>query len=188
MTPAQMQGAETEVWNALRSGIVEKPHELWLRAGEFAAAHGNLRRALGSWRRALEVDFRGEKTAVLHEGINTLSQVLLQQRKYFLHVQDDSLRQQWLVNQKRTALECPPMEALVKDLENAKATATGSVQGTLELCAKCVSLKLFDASLSDVALSLDLKNAGLVTLAAQFQAFQLWSYDAMLNKHEPSKL
>ena len=183
MQATELKSAEQQVWQQLRNGGAQS-HALWLKAGEFAAAHNNLRRALGCWRRALEVDFRGEKTVVLHEGIATLSQVLLQQKKYFLHVHEDSVRQQWLATANAPVLVNPPKAELEAALLAARESRP-SLQGIIDQARRCVARQQFEDTLADVSLVLDLKNAGLVAVAAQFQQFQLWYVDSLLNRQEP---
>lgn len=67
-----------------------RPHEAWLHWGEIHATRGHLRRALGAFRRAAELDRRAEYTQPLHQAITAIGNTLLQQQKYFLHAHDNS--------------------------------------------------------------------------------------------------
>ena len=49
----------------------------WKKAGEAHLARGQLRRALGAFRRALEVDARGEQSFALHQLASVTAQVRL---------------------------------------------------------------------------------------------------------------
>ncbi len=186
MSDAGFDSAELQVWQTLRAptGPGADAHRLWLTAGEFAAAQGHLRRALGCWRRALEVDARGEKTAVLHEGISTLSQVLLRQKTYFLHVHDDSIRAQWLVKPGAVAWVNPAKTELEALLLQHRETGSGEHHHVIDRARRCVARQQFEPELADVSLVLELTDAGLPEVARQFSAFQQWQYDAVLARQE----
>lgn len=68
----------------------------WKAAAEAHLARGQLRRALGAFRRALEVDVRGEQSFALHELASVTAQVLSQRNAFFLHPSDDTVRSRWL--------------------------------------------------------------------------------------------
>ncbi|MDP2274298.1 MAG: tetratricopeptide repeat protein [Archangium sp.] len=70
--------------------------DAWKKAGEAHLAQGQLRRALGAFRRALEVDVRGEQSFELHQLASVTSQVLSQRGAFFLHPSDDTVRSRWL--------------------------------------------------------------------------------------------
>ncbi len=80
---------EAEVCFA-RAGDSFRPHEAWLHLGEIHATRGHLRRALGAWRRAAGLDTKREYSEALQRGITTVGNALLQQKKYFPHVDDDA--------------------------------------------------------------------------------------------------
>ncbi len=70
--------------------------DAWKKAGEDHLARGQLRRALGAFRRALEVDVRGEQSFELHQLASVTAQVLSQRGAFFLHPSDDTVRSRWL--------------------------------------------------------------------------------------------
>ena len=74
----------------------EMNRDAWKKLGEDHLARGHLRRALGAFRRALEVDVRGEQSFELHQLASVTAQVLSQRGSFFLHPSDDTVRSRWL--------------------------------------------------------------------------------------------
>lgn len=103
----ELAEAEQVLWAVIRGSDV-RAHEAWLRLGELHAARGHLRRAVGAFRRAQELDARGEYAFVLHEAVSALGQVLHRQKKPFLHPADELVRNRRLMTGEVVA---PPREA-----------------------------------------------------------------------------
>ncbi len=70
--------------------------DAWRDAGQAHLAKGQLRRALGAFRRALELDTRGERSFELHQLVDAATQVLSHRGAYFLHPSDETARSRWL--------------------------------------------------------------------------------------------
>lgn len=185
----RLDDAEREFSQALGSF---RPHEAWLHLGEIHASRGHLRRALGAFRRAAEVDKRGEYSFVLHQGASTLGNYLYQQKKYFLHPHEDSLLSQELERPRDEQARVPPT------LEEVAATARelrGQLQGELpDVChgiERCAAQGTLLPEYADQSLAQRLEASGLepaVALARAWREVQLALYDELLDREEPSAL
>lgn len=87
---------------ALRTGNCWRPIDCHLRLGEIAARRGQLRRALGHFRRGAELDGSGGYMQALLAGVQACGGALLQAERYFLHALDEARRQVALESGVRT--------------------------------------------------------------------------------------
>lgn len=130
----------------------------WKKAGEAHLARGQLRRALGAFRRALEVDARGEQSFALHQLASVTAQVLSQRGAFFLHPSDDTVRSRWL---EAGAPERRP------DFPALAATAEGDLKTVL-------TERTLPAKFAGQMLAKDEDSRDAV----------LWLYEALLNVEE----
>jgi tetratricopeptide (TPR) repeat protein len=179
----QLDPAEADLHVALR-GDCWRPHEVLVRLGEVAAARGQLRRALGFFRRAVERDTRGEYSLSLHQAVQALGSVLLQQGRYFLHVHEDSVRVQRLERPAPAAAPLP-LSALV-----ARAQTLRTVPALEETCAgvvACAEAQQLLPAFADHSFALQLEQHGgeaARRLAADWRVAQLALYDELLMREE----
>lgn len=138
--------------------------------GEAHLQRGQLRRALGAFRRALELDTRGEQSFELHRLCDVTTQVLSQRQLYFLHPSDETARSRWLEQ------GAPPRP------EGAFHALADEVQalGFDELAA-CFRAKTLRVGLSGLALTSRLP----ADVASRARDAQLALYEALLDREEP---
>lgn len=180
-------GAGAALAQALRQGGLEAPAGCWRALGECYTAQGQLRRALGAFRRAMELDARGEGSFQLHTLISTLTQVLHQQRRYFLHPHEDSQRSRALGAAGSTA---PSWSALVTEAHALEAAVRSQALSTLRLMARIAEQGSLGPELADQSPALELEQTGGASVhafAARFRAAQLATYEALLQREEPSQ-
>jgi len=176
--------AEKVLWAVIRGADV-RAHEAWLRLGELHAARGHLRRAVGAFRRAQELDARGEYAFVLHEAVSALGQVLHRQRKPFLHPADEFVRNRRLMTGEVVA----PLGAAAW-LETAEAllpTLNAAGRGALEQAIGFVRGGVLDEPWSEQSLSRQLElSAGeeVKALAESLRSLHLAWYEALLDLEE----
>ncbi|MDX2009598.1 MAG: hypothetical protein SFW67_05390 [Myxococcaceae bacterium] len=177
--------AEAQLWELIRSSA-DRPHEAWLRLGELHAARGHLRRAVGAFRRAMELDARGEYAFVLHQAISTLGQVLHRQRRPFLHPSDETARNRQLVE--GLPFTAPAVEGLA-----ARAQALASQVPAAGRAAVSSVLDFFargglDEAVSEQSPARELEQHGgeaARSLAQEVRALHLAWYDTLLAREEP---
>ncbi len=183
LTLQQLDAADEDLRIALR-GDCWRPHEVLVRLGELAAARGHLRRALGFFRRAVERDARGEYAFSLHQAVQTLGSVLLQQGRYFPHVHEDSLRVQQL-ERSAEPVAPQPLGALA-----ARAQHLQEVPALKEACEgvrRCAEARVLVATSADQSFALQLEQHGGESarrLAADWRAAQLALYEELLAREE----
>ena len=176
--------AEKVLWAVIR-GVDARAHEAWLRLGELHAARGHLRRAVGAFRRAQELDARGEYAFVLHEAVSALGQVLHRQRKPFLHPADEFVRNRRLMTGEVVA----PLGAAAW-LETAEAllpTLNAAGRAALEQAIGFVRGGVLDEPWSEQSLSRQLEiSAGeeVKALAESLRSLHLAWYEALLDLEE----
>mgnify|MGYP001559291088 CR=1 FL=1 len=166
-----------------------RPHEAWLHLGEIHATRGHLRRALGAFRRAAELDSRGEYTQALQQAITVIGNSLLQQQKYFLHADDDALLSQEAERPRDVPSRLPPsLDQLAMHARAVRPTVLGELAtdcAAIERCAQGASLL---PEHSDQALWARLAKHGprpAVELAREWRSAQLALYEELLDREEP---
>lgn len=180
----ELAEAERALWSAIRGGDA-RAHEAWLRLGELHAARGHLRRAVGAFRRAQELDSRGEYAFVLHQGVSALGQVLHRQQKPFLHPADELVRNRRLVTGEVVA---PPREP--EWLEAAEAllpTLPSAGRVALEQAIGFVRGGVLDEPWSEQSLSRQLELAAgeeVKALAESLRTLHLAWYETLLEVEE----
>jgi tetratricopeptide (TPR) repeat protein len=166
-----------------------RPHEAWLHLGEIYATRLHLRRAVGAFRRAAEVDRRGEYTQPLHQAISVYGNQLLRHRKYFLHADDDSMLSQEQERLRDLPSRLPPsfqeLAALARDV---RPTVLGELSADCQAIERCA----FDATLwpeyADQALWARLEKFGsgpAKELGREWRAAQFVLYEELLDREEP---
>lgn len=139
-------------------------------AAEAHLARGHLRRALGAFRRSLELDLRGEQSFELHQLISACAQVLSARGAYFLHPSDETERNRRLESGV-TAQATPDFAALSEQ-------------------ARQLGLDELATRLSDQRLPPGFADQPLVNtvgdFAQQARDAQLWLYEALLAREEPA--
>jgi tetratricopeptide (TPR) repeat protein len=176
--------AEVLLWALLREGD-GRSHEAWLRLGEIHAARGHLRRAVGAFRRAMELDARGEHSFVLHQAISTLGQVLHRQRKPFLHPSDETVRNRHLLAGQ--PFVAPTVEAVRAALEALAPSVPASGRAALTSAITFLARGALDESVSEQSPARELEQHGgdaARDLALEVRAVHLAWYDAMLAREE----
>lgn len=138
--------------------------DAWRAAGEAHLAQGRLRRALGAFRRAVEVDERGEQSFALHQLTSVATQVLSQRGAFFLHPDDETVRSRWL------EAGAPPLAA--PDFEALGREARARGETTLEAL---FTTRRLSAGMAGQVLGKD----------EQSQAAVLWLYEQLLQQEEP---
>lgn len=176
--------ADEDLRIAVRVGCF-RPHEAWVRLGEIAAARGQLRRALGAFRRASEVDQRGEYSLRLHQVIQSICSVLLQQQRYFLHPADDSAFSQQLERPAKRGAIVPlrQLAARAQMLATQRPEVASACAG-IARCAQALGLVPGDADHSFCA-ELAISTEAGRELGRDFLAVQLLLYDELLAREEP---
>jgi len=168
-----------------------RPHEAWLRLGEVHAARGHLRRALGAFRRAQEVDRRGESTKVTFQAVGALTHVLHQHQRFILHVFDEAARSRALEAGVPLITRDTPREplsmlaararALRRDLREAAHTA-------LDAIAELADAKALLPKWTDQSPCSELEQHGGEegrALAASWRVAQAELYEELLEREEP---
>jgi tetratricopeptide (TPR) repeat protein len=176
--------AEAAFGRALKSF---RPHEAWTRLGEFAASRGHLRRALGAFRRAAEVDRRGEYSLPLHQAITTLGNALLQQGRYFLHAHEDSLLSQAREGAKEPAMP-RALERLAADAVAVRAMVREELWDACEAIERCAASRSLLPAYADRSPAQRLERAGradATALATAWRDTQLALYVELLDSEEP---
>lgn len=180
-----LREAESQLWELIRMGA-ERPHEAWLRLGEVYAARGHLRRAVGAFRRAMELDARGEYAFVLHQGISTLGQVLHRQRRPFLHPSDETARNRQLVE--GAPFTAPPVEALRAEAQALASHVPPAGRAALSSVLDFLARGDLDEAVSEQSPARELEQHGgeaSGALAQKVRALHLAWYDALLAREEP---
>jgi tetratricopeptide (TPR) repeat protein len=169
-----------------------RPHEAWLHLGEIHATRGHLRRALGAFRRAAELDARGEYTQPLHQAITAIGNALLQQQKYFLHAQDDSLLSQGQEQARDAPTRLPPsLEELAALARDVRPTVLGELSSDCEAIERCAHEARLLPEYSDKSLWSRLEEFGpkpAKALARDWRAAQMMLYEELLDREEPRVL
>lgn len=177
--------AEAMLWSLIRDGD-ERAHEAWLRLGELHASRGNLRRAVGAFRRAMEVDARGEYAFVLHQAISTLGQVLHRHHKPFLHPSDETARNRQLLE--GTPFVGPDVAAVLAEARSLEPHVPASGRPALASVVGFLARGVLDESVSEQSFSRELEQHGTEVahgLVATVRAVHLAWYDALLAAEEP---
>ncbi|MDP1827439.1 MAG: tetratricopeptide repeat protein [Archangium sp.] len=166
-----------------------RPHEAWLHLGEIHATRGHLRRALGAFRRAAEVDSRGEYTQALHQAITVIGNSLLQQQKYFLHADDDSQLSQERERPREVPSRLPPsLEQLAMHARAVRPTVLGELATDCAAIERCAQAATLFPEYSDQALWARLEKHGpapAIELAREWRSAQLALYEELLDRDEP---
>jgi hypothetical protein len=156
-------------------------HRQWLERGQAQLGRGHLRRALGSFRRSQQTDWRGENAFQLHTAIDAITVVLLQQRRFFLHVHDES---------KLFGLPAPvtvDLEALARRAVALKGELTSSVHGALEAIATCAKAGALLPDYANQSAVLELEASGTevcLVLANEWLAAEKSLYEGLLAREE----
>lgn len=184
---AQNRLAEAhEVLLAIVRSTDDRVHEAWLRLGELFVARRQLRRAVGAFRRAQELDARGEYAFLLHEAVSSLGQVLHHQGRPFLHPADELVRTRHLVA--GTSLVAPTVDAWLRDAEALRGTLPLAGRVALEHAETFVRHGRLDESFSEQSLARELElKAGEAakSLSDSLRALHLSWYEALLTAEEP---
>lgn len=144
--------------------------DAWRAKGQQHLEAGRLRRALGAFRRALELDLRGDQSFQLHQLCDVTTQVLSHRGLYFLHPSDETLRHRRLA-QGTLPGEQPALHALATEVH---------ALGHDELAA-CLRAQTLRAGLA----GLDLTSGLPPEVSARARDAQLWLYEALLDREEP---
>lgn len=176
---------------AVQSKDCYRPHEAWVRLGEAYVAQGHLRRALGALRRAQEVDRRGEYTRPLFDGINALTHVLHQHRRFILHVNDEPFRNKALEAVRPVVAPDAPREPLANLAVRAQALR-GDVREAaltaLEAVEEQATARALLPRWSDQSPCVDLEAHGGEAghaLAEAWRIAQADLYEELLEREEP---
>lgn len=176
--------AEQLLWSVIRGADV-RAHEAWLRLGELHAARGHLRRAVGAFRRAQELDARGEYAFVLHEAVSALGQVLHRQQKPFLHPADEFVRNRRAMTKE---VVTPPREAeWLEAAEALRPTLNAAGRAALEQAIVFVRGGVLDEPWSEQSLARQLELAAgeeVKSLAESLRSLHLAWYEALLELEE----
>jgi hypothetical protein len=141
----------------------------WRAKGEGFLQQGQLRRALGAFRRAAELDTRGDQSLALFQLIDAATQVLSQRGQYFLHPSDETLRSRWL-EAGAPALARPELRALANEV---------AAFGFPELVA-CLRAQTLRAGLAGQDLLVGLPEE----LGPRVRDAILWLYEELLKNEE----
>ena len=177
--------AHEVLWGIVKT-TDDRVHEAWLRLGELFVARRQLRRAVGAFRRAQELDARGEYAFLLHEAVSSLGQVLHHQGRPFLHPADELVRTRHLVA--GTLLVAPTVDAWLRDAEALRGTLPLAGRVALEHAETFVRHGRLDESFSEQSLARELElKAGEAakTLSDSLRALHLSWYEALLTAEEP---
>jgi tetratricopeptide (TPR) repeat protein len=166
-----------------------RPHEAWLHLGEIHASRGHLRRALGAFRRAAELDAHGEYTQALQQAITVLGNSLLQQQKYFLHADDDSLLSREREGGNEVSARLPPsLDQLAMHARAVRPTVLGGLATDCAAIERCAQGATLFPEYSDQALWAALEKHGpkpAAELAREWRAAALSLYEELLDREEP---
>lgn len=181
----RLREAEALVWEHLWAGR-PPAHVWWLKLGELFAARGHLRRALGAFRRAQEVDERGERAFVLHQAVSTLGQVLHRQRRPFLHPDDETVRSKRLAA--GGAVERADEAAFCRDARHLLGAVSSGSALALEAALRFVESAGLDEAHSEQSPAKELERCSeeaVRALAASLRRIHLSRYEALLALEEP---
>jgi tetratricopeptide (TPR) repeat protein len=181
----RLADAHEVLWALVRT-TDERVHEAWLRLGELFVARRQLRRAVGAFRRAQELDARGEYAFLLHQAVSSLGQVLHHQGRPFLHPADELVRTRHLVAV--TAPAVPTVDAWLRDAEALRGTLPLAGRVALDHAETFVRHGRLDESFSEqsVARELELKaGEAAKPLSDSLRALHLSWYEALLAAEEP---
>lgn len=182
----RLDEAETHFRRAL---TCFRPHEAWLHLGEIHATRLQLRRALGAFRRAAEVDPRGEYTQPLHQAITVYGNQLLRHRKYFLHADDDSVLSQEQERPQDLPSRLPPSFAeLAAHARNVRPTVLGELSADCQAIERCATDATLHPEYADQALWARLEKFGpdpAKQLGREWRAAQFVLYEELLDREEP---
>lgn len=180
----QLAEAEQVLWAVIR-GTDERAHEAWLRLGELHAARGHLRRAVGAFRRAQELDARGEYAFLLHEAVSALGQVLHRQQKPFLHPADELVRNRRLMTGELVA---PPREpAWLEAAQALRPSLNAAGRAALDQAIGFVHGGVLSEPWSEQSLARQLELAAgeeVKPLADSLRALHLHWYELLLDREE----
>lgn len=179
-----LEAAELALWDVIRARG-ERVHEAWLRLGELHAARGQLRRALGAFRRAQALDARGEYAFLLHQAVSTLGQVLHGHRRPFLHPADEHVRLDRLVRGERP--ESPSPEAWLAQADALAPSLPAAGREALEHAKVFVQAGLLEEPFSEQSPATDLEQKGgapAAPLARALRDLHLAWYEALLDREE----
>ena len=137
-------------------------HQVWLLKGEIHLARGHFRRALGAFRRSQTTDHRGDNAFVLHNSIGAISTILLQQRRFFLHVHDEAK----VFVRGRREVNAAVLALLAEEARSLKGTAKSSVHHALEAIEMCARGGELLPQYADQSPALELESAGSEALRA----------------------
>lgn len=185
LTQNRLAEAHEALWAVIRADEA-RGHEPWLRLGELYAARRQLRRAVGAFRRAQELDARGDDAFVLHEAISSIGQVLHHLRRPILHPADELVRNRHLV-----AGTTPQPPSAAQWLDEAMAlepTLPDGARAALAHATGFVRGGGLDESFSEQSLARELEvhgGEGTRALAESLRALHLARYDALLAVEEP---
>jgi hypothetical protein len=186
----RLNEAEALLWDGLFDPSSARPHELWLRLGEVFASRSQLRRAVGAFRRAQEVDARGEYAFVLHTALSSLGQVLHLHHKPFLHPADDAVRTRRLLSARPPPAPVhAPLEEVVAAALALRPTLPEAGRAAVDEVVERLRPGVLDEGLSEQSLSRDLEQrAGpaAASLVEAVRAVQLAWYEALLDAEEPN--
>lgn len=179
--------ASVELEAALQSRNCRRPHEAWMRLGEVRVAQGQLRRALGAFRRAQEVDAQGEYTRPLFDAVNALTHVLHQRRHFFLHVFDETARNQAFEARLLSTAPPKPLSALAHWARALRSVVRDPAHTALECIEEQAAQRALLARWSDQSATFDLERHGgdegrALGLAWRAALFEL--YEELLEREE----
>ena len=167
-----------------------RPHEAWLHLGELHATRLHLRRALGAFRRAAEVDASGEYTQPLHQAITVYGNQLLRHRKYFLHADDDSQLSQEQERPQDLPSRLPPSFAeLAAQARDVRPLVPAELSADCQAIERCATDATLHPEFADQALWARLEKVGperAKELGRQWRAAQFVLYEELLDREEPA--
>lgn len=181
----RLREAEALVWQAIRERR-DPAHPWWLRLGELFASRGQLRRALGAFRRAQELDQRGERAFVLHQAVSTLGQLLHRQRRPFLHPDDETSRSKRLTA--GASLEPVDEAAFRAQVQALLPVVSAPGVAALESALRFLESAGLDEAHSEQSPAKELERCAedaVRALASPLRAIHLARYEALLDLEEP---
>ncbi|MCC6336566.1 MAG: hypothetical protein IT380_21580 [Myxococcales bacterium] len=176
---------------AVQSKNCWRPHEAWTRLGEVHVARGHLRRALGAFRRAQEVDAKGEYTRQLFDAVNALTHVLHQHRRFVLQVFDETARNRAMEERRLStppATRPLPLAALAERARGLRSSVREAALTALECIEEQATARALLPRWSDQSATFDLEQHGAeegraLGLAWRAALFEL--YEELLEREEP---
>jgi tetratricopeptide (TPR) repeat protein len=180
--------ASVELEAAVRSRNCWRPHEAWTRLGEVRVAQGQLRRALGAFRRAQEVDAKGEYTRQLFDAVNALTHVLHQHRRFILHVFDETARNQAFEARAPSTLAPEPLSVLARRAHELRSVVREPAHAALDCIEEQATQRALLPRWSDQSATFDLEQHGgeegrALGVAWRGALFEL--YEELLEREEP---